>query len=61
MVFAGYRFLFAGLLLLMMAVLTRRDIFTLSWKNLCQITILGLTQISIQYVFFYVGLDYTTG
>ena len=61
MVFAGYRFVFAGLLLLIMALLTKRDIFNLSWKNLREITTLGLTQTSIQYVFFYVGLAYTTG
>ena len=61
MVFAGYRFVFAGLLLLVMALITRRDIVNLSWKNLRQITTLGLTQTSIQYIFFYVGLAYTTG
>ncbi len=61
MVFAGYRFVFAGLLLLLMAIITRRDVFNLNWKNLRQITALGLTQTSIQYIFFYVGLAYTTG
>ena len=61
MVFAGYRFVFAGLLLLVMALISKRDIFNLSWKNMRQITTLGLTQTSIQYVFFYVGLAYTTG
>ena len=61
MVFAGYRFVFAGLLLLIMAAFTKRDLFNLSWKNVRQITTLGLTQTSIQYVFFYVGLAYTTG
>ncbi len=61
MVFAGYRFVFAGLLLLLMALITKREIFKLSWKNLRQITTLGLTQTSIQYIFFYVGLAYTTG
>ena len=61
MLFAGYRFLFAGLLLLIMAVIGRRDVFRLSWKNLREITVLGLTQTSIQYVFFYVGLAYTSG
>lgn len=61
MLFAGYRFLFAGLLLLMFSYVTRRDVFNLSWKKLRQMTALGLTQTSIQYVFFYVGLAYTTG
>jgi drug/metabolite transporter (DMT)-like permease len=61
MLFAGYRFVFAGLLLLLIAVLTRRPFFRLDWNNLRRITTLGLTQTSIQYVFFYVGLAYTTG
>jgi drug/metabolite transporter (DMT)-like permease len=61
MVFAGYRFLFAGVLLLLMALISRRDIFNLNWMKVRQITALGLTQTSIQYIFFYVGLAYTTG
>ncbi len=61
MVFAGYRFLFAGLLLLLMALATRRDGLKLTRKNLFEYTALGLTQTSLMYVFFYVGLAYTTG
>lgn len=61
MVFAGYRFVIAGLLLLLMARLTHRPIFNLDAKKLRQITTLGLTQTSLQYIFFYVGLAYTTG
>lgn len=61
MVFAGYRFLFAGLLLLVMAVVNRRDIRSLTWMNVREICLLGLTQTTIQYVFFYVGLAYTSG
>ena len=61
MVFAGYRFLFAGLLLLLMAVVTRRDGLKLNWKSLREYATLGLTQTSLMYIFFYVGLAYTTG
>lgn len=61
MLFAGYRFFFAGLVLLVVALLTRRDIFILDRTRLRQVTVLGLTQTSIQYVFFYIGLAYTTG
>jgi drug/metabolite transporter (DMT)-like permease len=61
MIFAGYRFALAGVLLLIMAMLTRRDIFNLSARSMRQVTLLGLTQTSVQYVFFYVGLAYTTG
>ena len=61
MVFAGYRFLFAGVLLLLGAALSRRNILALSWQNVRQVTVLGLVQTSIHYVFFYIGLAYTTG
>ena len=61
MVFAGYRFVFAGLLLLVLALFMRRNIFVLNLRNLLSTSLLGLTQTSLQYVFFYVGLAYTTG
>lgn len=60
-VFAGYRFLFAGLLLLLFALAQRKPIARLTPRQFGQLTLLGLTQTSIQYVFFYVGLAYTTG
>lgn len=61
MLFAGYRFLLAGLLLLFGLVFTRPAVLKLSWTRLGEVTTLGLTQTSIQYVFFYIGLAYTTG
>jgi drug/metabolite transporter (DMT)-like permease len=61
MVFAGYRFVIAGVLLLLMARLTHRSITKLDATQWRQITTLGLTQTSLQYLFFYVGLAYTTG
>jgi len=60
-VFAGYRFLFAGLLLLLFAMAQRKPIARLSPQQYGQIAILGLTQTSIQYIFFYIGLAFTTG
>lgn len=60
-VFAGYRFLFAGLILLIFALAQRKPIARLTPRQFGQLTLLGLTQTSIQYVFFYVGLAYTTG
>lgn len=60
-VFAGYRFLFAGLLLLLFALAQRKPIARLSSQQYGQLALLGLTQTSIQYVFFYVGLAFTTG
>ena len=61
MVFAGYRFAFAGLLLLIFALATRRNIFVMNARNLFSTSVLGLTQTSLQYTFFYIGLSYTTG
>jgi drug/metabolite transporter (DMT)-like permease len=61
MLFAGYRFLAAGLLLLALALFTGRKMFALNRRNLFSTSLLGLTQTSLQYVFFYVGLAYTTG
>ena len=60
-VFAGYRFLFAGLLLLLLAMMQRKPIARLSPRQFGQLTLLGLTQTSLQYIFFYIGLAFTTG
>ena len=60
-VFAGYRFLFAGVLLLLFALAQRKPIGRFTPGQFGQLTVLGLTQTSIQYIFFYIGLAYTTG
>ena len=60
-VFAGYRFLFAGALLLLFALAQRKPIGRLTPTQFGQLTLLGLTQTSLQYTFFYIGLAYTTG
>ena len=59
--FAGYRFLLAGLVLLIFAVANGKAIGRLKKGQYRQIVILGLTQTTLQYVFFYIGLAYTTG
>lgn len=61
MVFAGYRFGFAGLLLLALAMLMRRNVFILNRRNVLSVCLLGVTQTAVQYTFFYIGLAYTTG
>ncbi|WP_246201594.1 DMT family transporter [Budvicia diplopodorum] len=61
LVFAGYRFTLAGLLLLMIGWLSGKPIGRLSRRQFGQITLLGLVQTSIQYVFFYIGLAYVSG
>ena len=60
-VFAGYRFLFAGLILLLLAMAQRKPVARLSARQFGQLTLLGLTQTSLQYIFFYIGLAFTTG
>ena len=60
-VFAGYRFFFAGLLLLLLALAQRRPLARLSFHQCGQLALLGVTQTSLQYVFFYIGLAFTSG
>ncbi|ALR75151.1 DMT family transporter [[Enterobacter] lignolyticus] len=60
-IFAGYRFLFAGLLLLFFALAQRKPIARLNRHQFGQLALLGFTQTTIQYIFFYIGLAFTTG
>lgn len=61
LIFAGYRFALAGLLLLILAALSKKPVFDLNRRNSGQLMLLGFTQTAIQYVFFYIGLAYTSG
>ena len=61
MVFAGYRFAFAGLMVLTLAIFLKKSIFKINRKQLLSLVLLGLTQTALQYTFFYIGLSYTTG
>jgi drug/metabolite transporter (DMT)-like permease len=61
LVFAGWRFVLAGVLLLGMARAMGRPVFALSRGDLGRVGLLGLAQTALQYVFFYVGLAHTTG
>lgn len=59
--FAGWRFMLAGAVVLTVyTVMNRKFIFPKKtlWKG---IILLGLTQTTMQYVFFYIGLSHTTG
>lgn len=60
-VFAGYRFVIAGLLLLAFAVMQGKPVGQLSRGQFSQLAVLGVTQTALQYIFFYIGLAYTTG
>ena len=61
LVFAGYRVLFAGLVLLVLASIQGKAIFHFGRRTWGQMALLGLTQTSLQYLFFYLGLAHTTG
>jgi drug/metabolite transporter (DMT)-like permease len=61
LVFAGYRFLFAGLVLLIVVAASRKPVFALDKLAVGQVTLVGLMQTTLQYVFFYIGLAYATG
>lgn len=59
--FAGWRFALAGLILLIVAVALRKPILRFRPRQVAQVALLGLTQTTIQYVFFYIGLAHATG
>lgn len=61
LIFAGYRFTLAGIFVLLMQVVTKKNIFNFSKKEFGEITLLGIMQTTLQYIFFYIGLSYTTG
>ncbi len=59
--FAGIRFILAGILTAIFgSIIARRPLFPKksSWGMVCR---LGLVQTVFQYIFFYMGLAYTTG
>ncbi|MFC9708820.1 DMT family transporter [Paenibacillus sp. NPDC056933] len=60
-VFAGYRFILAGLLLLILFRIVRKKKFGLSRRQWASLTMLGVLQTGLQYMFFYVGVSNTTG
>lgn len=60
-VFAGYRFILAGLLLLILFSLTGKGKPKLTGRQLAGLSGLGLAQTGLQYMFFYVGISHTTG
>jgi len=60
-VFAGYRFIIAGVILLIISQKCGKKIFSLSKKNITNLISLGIIQTACQYVFFYIGVANTTG
>ena len=60
-VFAGTRFLLAGILVVLFQSLLRRRFLRPQPKALPAIFALSLTQTAVQYLFFYTGLAHTSG
>jgi drug/metabolite transporter (DMT)-like permease len=61
LIFAGYRFLLAGLCVLLLAAIMGKPVLRLSRHTFGQVALLGILQTGLQYVFFYIGLAFTTG
>lgn len=61
LIFAGYRFVLAGIIVLWVQIISKKNIFVLNKKEIVQVTLLGIFQTTLQYIFFYIGLAYTTG
>ena len=61
LVFAGYRFVISGLILLFIALCSGKKVFRISKKNIQNVFLLGIVQTAVHYVFFYIGVANTTG
>lgn len=61
LVYAGYRFLLAGICVALAAWVLQGRFPLPTWAQFGPVSLLGLFQTSLQYVFFYIGLAYTTG
>lgn len=61
LIFAVYRFMIAGGIVILLDAITQKNIFNFNKKQFGEIAILGLTQTALQYIFFYIALSYTTG
>lgn len=59
--FAGYRFFLAGVLTFVMGCIMEKRFLTMKKSSVPYILRQGFLQTTIQYVFFYVGMAYTTG
>lgn len=61
LLFAGYRFAIAGMVLLLLAKVRGNSLTQLKPDQPKQLVILGLSQTVVQYTLFYIGLAHTTG
>jgi drug/metabolite transporter (DMT)-like permease len=61
LLFAGYRFFLAGILVLLFSIIVNKKLVPLKKRRIPGIILLGVVQTTIQYIFFYIGLSNTTG
>jgi len=59
--FAGLRFTFAGLLIIIFYCIIRKQFIKPKLRQLPDIIVLGIIGITFQYIFFYLGLSNSTG
>ena len=59
--FAGYRFVLAGVIILIIARKLGKKIGGFTKNNFAFLGLLGMVQTTIQYIFFYIGISNTTG
>lgn len=58
--FAGYRFFIASIMIFIFCILTGRP-FKIEKEDVLKVGFLGILQTAVQYVFFYIGLSNTSG
>ncbi len=61
MLFAGVRFFLAGVLTVLIFSIARKRVLCPKKQNVTKVLTVGAFQTVIQYIFFYLGLAYTTG
>lgn len=61
LIFAGYRFIIAGILVLIFSSIINKTIKLPKRNDFFKVFLLGIFQTTLQYIFFYIGLSNTTG
>ena len=61
LIFAGIRFAMAGVFVLISQVALGKKLFSFSKTDTMEFVMLGIIQTTLQYIFFYIGMAYTTG
>lgn len=61
LLFAGLRFLFAGIMVYIISVFAEKRVVMLKKCDILPVTALGLVQTAAQYIFTYIGIGFTSG